>query len=397
MLSGTRPRILVFAYACEPGRGSEPGAGWGLVRALAEFADCTVLVGPEHIAPLRAWRAATASEGLEFVPVDEPGWAPREPRHRFTRFAIYLAWLRRARDEGARLHRQYPFNAVYHATYSAYWLPTPATTFGVPCIWGPVGGAVVTPVRLWPLLGWRGVLTELVDLMAVRAFGAVSATLRSRQPIAVLVQNAETRARLPHDARERAIVLNHAMFTELPAIEAARRGSECLFVGALESRKGARLVLHALATTEAHVSLVVVGDGPERVALERLAARLGVAARVRFVGSKPRHDVLRFVCRAPAVVFTGLREEGGLALAEAMLAGAPVVVLAHGGARTIASASRDATRVILVEPGGFSDTARQIGVAMSHFTSVVDSRIDPTLDVVSARQVLRSVVERACA
>ena len=33
-VAARRKRLLVFAYACEPGRGSEPGAGWGLVRAL---------------------------------------------------------------------------------------------------------------------------------------------------------------------------------------------------------------------------------------------------------------------------------------------------------------------------------------------------------------------------
>ena len=52
-------RLLVFAYACEPGRGSEPGAGWGLVHAASSFANCTILIGPEHtaaIAPLKERR-----------------------------------------------------------------------------------------------------------------------------------------------------------------------------------------------------------------------------------------------------------------------------------------------------------------------------------------------------
>jgi glycosyltransferase involved in cell wall biosynthesis len=62
-----------------------------------------------------------------------------------------------------------------------------------------------------------------------------------------------------------------------------------------------------------------------------------------------------------AVVFTGLREEGGLALAEAMLCGAPVMVLGNGGARTIAAAGTDATRVALIEPSGPNETARTDG------------------------------------
>ena len=50
-----------------------------------------------------------------------------------------------------------------------------------------------------------------------------------------------------------------------------------------------------------------------------------------------------------------MREEGGLALAEAMLSGAPVIVLAHGGARTIAERALDPSRVTLIEPAGVDD------------------------------------------
>ncbi|MEJ7810668.1 MAG: hypothetical protein WKG32_09700, partial [Gemmatimonadaceae bacterium] len=79
-----RPRALIVAYACEPGRGSEPGAGWGVVRAVSEFADCTVLVGPEHAAGIRRWEStqhtSSRTRSLTFVTVPEPAWLPRAPR-----------------------------------------------------------------------------------------------------------------------------------------------------------------------------------------------------------------------------------------------------------------------------------------------------------------------------
>jgi hypothetical protein len=48
-----RLRVLVGAYAVSPARGSEPGTGWGLCRALADLHDVTVLTaagapGPDH-------------------------------------------------------------------------------------------------------------------------------------------------------------------------------------------------------------------------------------------------------------------------------------------------------------------------------------------------------------
>ena len=398
----SRKRLLVFAYACEPGRGSEPGAGWGLVRALHGFADCVVLVGPEHMPAIRQWEQQHAECGLSFVEVPECGWTASEPRHRFTRFVVYLDWLRRAHALGKTLHAQQPFDLVYHATYSAYWLPTPAVHYGIPCIWGPVGGAVVTPRELWSFLGWRGVVVELIDRIAVRVFSALPASRRACRLATVrVVQNEATRDRLPLSLRRSALVLNHALFAELPdAMTDGRarvhRERHCVFVGALDTRKGARLAVHALRHAARTVHLDIIGTGAERRSLERLARRLGVAERTHFRGAQPREEALRSVRTAAAAVFTGLREEGGLALAESMLVGTPVVVLAHGGAATIAACTTDPDRVVLVRPTDSTSTAMRIGRAMSHFCDSLSDRQDSMLDTAAATRTLKTAVEEAC-
>jgi len=392
-----RPRILVFAYACEPGRGSEPGAGWGLVRALGEFADCVVLVAPEHMPAIQRWKERHGTDEMRFVEVGETWFTPPQRRHRLTRFALYLRWLRRANAVGRRLHRRHTFDLVYHATYSTYWLPTPAVRYGIPSVWGPVGGAVVTPRSLWPLLGWRGVLSEMTDWVGVRLLAALPSSKRSCRLATVrVVQNEATRQRLPEDVRDATLVLNHALFTHVPDVPPVTRGTHCVFVGALDSRKGARLAVEALSHAGPQVHLDIIGDGPERRSLERLACRLGVADRTHFRGHASREQVVIAVRRAAAVVFTGLREEGGVALAEAMLVGAPVIVLAHGGARTIASSTTDPDRVVLVAPDSPRATAIQIGRAMTRFSQSPSPRQDPMLDGAAAAQILRTAVEGVC-
>jgi glycosyltransferase involved in cell wall biosynthesis len=391
-----RPRVLVFAYACEPGRGSEPGAGWGLVRAISTFADCTVLVAPEHISAIRRWQASTSDTNIEFVEVPERWFVRPSNRHRLTRFVLYMAWLRRARAIGAALHRERRFDATWHATYSTYWLPTPAVQFGVPTVWGPVGGAVTTPWRLWPVLGWRGLATELFEDVSVRALALLPATRRTWQRACVrVVQNEETLARLPTSLRADTLVLNHAVLTE-PALTARRpRGRHCLFVGALERRKGAALAIRALARASEEVSLRIVGDGPDRRHLAQLAKRLGVTRRVQFEGRATRAQIACYLAEAAAVIYTGLREEGGLALAEALLAGSPVVVLANGGARTVASAATDSARVALIEPGRVDDVAERFAAAMVRFVRRTPDATDPMLPVATATETLRSVFLRA--
>ena len=230
--------------------------------------------------------------GLEFVEVPEPWWAHREPRHRLTRFAVYIAWLRRAHAVGPLTRspaRDSTPSTMRHIRW--YWLPSPAVDYDVPCIWGPVGGAVITPRGLRSLLGWRGLFSELLDFSAVRAgaLGALPATRRtSRRAAVVLVQNDATLERLPQQVRSRAIVLNHALFTEVPLLPAGRRERHLLFVGSLESRKGARLAVHALTFAHQYVELRIVGDGSERSALSYLAQRLGVSSRLNLAGRHAR-------------------------------------------------------------------------------------------------------------
>jgi glycosyltransferase involved in cell wall biosynthesis len=393
-----RPRILVFAYGCDPELGSEEGVGWHLLRVIGNFADCVLLVSSDHEPALNRWKVENAAAWLTIVPVRDASFSIRAKAkwHRILIFLMYLYWMRRAYQVGLRLHQARPFDATYHATYSAFWLPTAATRFDLPCIWGPVGGGVTTPARLWPYLGLRGVFDELLDLVSVSCASLWPWTRRSwRRATVPLIQNEETLSRLPPAVRERAVILNHALFVDERRPEARQPKPQCLSIQPLETRKGLRLLIRAMTFTAEDVRLVIAGDGPDREALERLSEKLGVAARVEFLGRVPRARVFELLVESSAAVFTGLREEGGVALAEAMLCGTPVVVLANGGARTVAASATDPKRAILVQPGGAEETARRLAEAMNRLSQTPRTPGGSLLDQDAALNCLSQAIERA--
>lgn len=393
-----RPRALVIAYACEPGRGSEPGAGWGLVRALSRFADCVVLVGPEHADALAHWTRAHPGEPIEFVSVPERGWPARATRGRLGWFVAYLRWLPAARRTALALHASQAFDVAWHATYAVYWLPSPIHTLGIPSVWGPVGGAVTPPPSLSSVLGFRGELSALADRVAVAGMAMLPAARATAHGAAVvLVQNDATRARLPARLRTSALVLNHALFVETEHRAASVRGRRILLASSLEKRKGVALALRALALAGSDIELTIAGDGPDRAALERLVRDLGLSARVRFAGAIPRTSLQALYDASAAVVFTGLYEEGGLALAEAMYAGAHVIVLDHGGAGAIARTGTDKRRVTLVQAGSLNDTVQNLASAMTRAVATVQTTNEPTIDQAAALASLRSVLHSAIA
>ena len=69
----------------------------------------------------------------------------------------------------------------------------------------------------------------------------------------------------------------------------------------------------------------IVGDGPERIALEGLAVQLGVAARVQFLGQLEPPDAIAQARRATLFVMPSTEEAFGAGYVEAMAGGVPAI------------------------------------------------------------------------
>lgn len=105
-------------------------------------------------------------------------------------------------------------------------------------------------------------------------------------------------------------------------------------VGALVPRKGQALVIAALAQLS-EVELTLVGSGPDEGSLRKLAADLGVADRVHFLGSVD-HDLLPIVLSAASAMVLPSASEGlANAWVEALACGTPLVICDAGGAREV--------------------------------------------------------------
>lgn len=112
-----------------------------------------------------------------------------------------------------------------------------------------------------------------------------------------------------------------------------------LFVGRLIEGKGVRYLIEALPAilTRQRVKLLIVGDGPERPALENLARELNVLDRTIFAGSVPHAEI--YGCFSLADVFVGpsiaipgeWTEAQGNTFVEALFARVPVVASRVGG------------------------------------------------------------------
>ena len=101
-------------------------------------------------------------------------------------------------------------------------------------------------------------------------------------------------------------------------------GPTLVSVGALIARKGHDRTIAALAHLPGW-TLLIAGDGPERASLSALAARLGVANRMRLLGPLPHGELARLYSAADLSVLASSREGWANVLLESMACGTPVI------------------------------------------------------------------------
>jgi glycosyltransferase involved in cell wall biosynthesis len=105
---------------------------------------------------------------------------------------------------------------------------------------------------------------------------------------------------------------------------------EIIFVGRLWRHKRVDLIIKALSLLP-RGELVVVGEGPEKPHLRKLARTLGLGGRVTFVGPVTQKRLAELYARSSLCVYTPVREPFGIVPLEAAAAGRPVVATEGGG------------------------------------------------------------------
>ncbi len=129
-----------------------------------------------------------------------------------------------------------------------------------------------------------------------------------------------------------------------------------LCVGRLGREKNLELALEAFARLDdARARFVAIGDGPHRAALERFAARAGVAQRVTFAGELPRERLPDIYASADAFVFASRTDTQGLVLVEALAAGLPIVAVDTPQTRDVVA---EAARIVRDDAAALAASVR---------------------------------------
>jgi glycosyltransferase involved in cell wall biosynthesis len=138
------------------------------------------------------------------------------------------------------------------------------------------------------------------------------------------------------------------------------RGAALVYMGRVSYEKSIDDVIRMLAAVlrvKPDTTLVVIGDGPERNPLQRLASTLGVSDRVIFTGCLLGTKLVEALQASDIFVLASRSENMPLAVLEAMAAGLPVVSVASLGMKEIV---RDGENGFLLLPDRLDDMAGRV-------------------------------------
>lgn len=369
----TRLRILVSAYACEPGKGSEPEVGWQWAWGLARHCDVTVLTRSNNRAAIEGAQPPVATSRPQFIYYDLPLPLQKWKRRGLPVGLYYFFW-----QIGAALtirRRKADFDLLQHLTFNSFllpgflWFQTPAV------ILGPLGGGMTTKGKH---LRW------FQAAMPMEVLRSCAVTLGAWNPLLlislatarlILVSNHDTLRRIPPLFRHKT---KHLLETAAPPVaescpeSAAFPEGRFLWIGRLEHRKAPFLALSAfkrVLETHPHASLTLIGDGPLRPSLARAIQDMP-AGSVHLPGKVPRDHVEQWLRDHTALLFTSIRDTSGNVVLEAMAAGRPVIAFRHQGVIEMLTEEEG----LLVTPKGTGDDDEQAFAAAMRL--LID---DPTL------------------
>ena len=325
---------LISAYSVNPYKGSEDSIGWNWVlqyeKNYKEGDRIILLTKKFNEKDTRRGLKEFNIQHVELVIVDVPNalnWF-RE-KHSAFHHMYYILWQHWAwlwvKHSGIR------FDVIHHVTMNDYRIPSELyKAKGAKVIWGPMGGAQVTPRPLK--------VYEKNQLVAsFREFVNKSCSwnpfykkaLRSYYKIYCI--NNETQKQISRIVgKDVPLMPELALRDEYKNLPIRKGNNDILkivFVGRLIGKKGIAFLVDALSLmpTDMNWELLIFGDGDDHALIEKQIADSGIGKNVKLMGNRPLNQIAEAYQQADVFVLLSLRETSGNVLLEAMAYAVPIV------------------------------------------------------------------------
>ncbi len=335
-------KVLLSAFACHPVLGSESAAGWKLALLLARNHRVHVLTQNENRSAIENYQFDPQTSGKITFSFLGPFYKKHSNRMiaRIMSWVHYLRWLREVgRALGPIVQKEEPA-LIHHATIATWRIGIPFFGFGVPVVWGPLGGAARFPAQFLSGLSISGAAFEIVRNLGNEFGRYLPSVVRSCRRAAAIICGNEADASFIKKIRKRnsgVHVLSSAYFSEgemdqfrVGGLQKEPNATLQAFAGGIcIGSKGMQFALEAIALARqagVKIDYTIASFGPELAHLQQTTEKLKLQEQVRFHPGFRGKAYVDILGKSHIFLMPSFREGSPRTILEAMLAGAVPVV-----------------------------------------------------------------------
>lgn len=324
---------LISAYSINPYLGSESGVGWNWILQYEKHYKngdrITVLTKKANELPVKKGIVQFGLQHIDVEVCDVPrflNWY-REKNSSFHHM-YYILWQHQAWKWLKKTGKHY--DVIHHVTWGDFRIPSELyKAKDSYTIWGPVGGAQVTPTGLKRYDTLKDKFRELVNIITVynpiykrqvRSFSKVFASN---------IETYEVLKKISPNNCSKLVEIGGESKSNIIVSKNDNAEVELLFVGRLIKKKGLEFLIEALAKLPAELNYKcrIYGEGELENKISKMISKYNLTNNVFLMGSLPHDEIGKAYSKANVFLLPSLRETGGTVLVEAMSYCLPIVAL----------------------------------------------------------------------
>ncbi len=327
--------ILISAYAVNPFKGSEDGMGWNYISQAAVNHRVVAVTRHNNRQDIERYIAAhtgTADwmERISFLYFDWPQWTLFWKKGPMLSMIYYYLW--QLSLAFWLVKQKVSCDIVHNLNFHNDWTPSFLWMLNRKFVWGPVGHHPAVPLTFLWRYGWREVIKD-------RAIWIMKWCFWNLDPLLALTRYNADAVWCMHDAaadrlrlKERYVTHPSVAAAPVVADKAVRHDFTVLSIGRFVPLKGFDVTVKAFAAfyrtldndAKKKTVLKIIGKGPWKSKISRIAEEEGVAHAVEIIDWMPQAELGRLYRDASVFLFPS-HEGAGMVVPEALRYGIPVL------------------------------------------------------------------------
>ena len=333
-------KILINAYACSPGMGSEPGMAWNWVSNLAKFCELHIITEGEFREKIESVVPTLEQGGnmhFYYNPVSEEirkmCWNQGDWRF----YKYYREWQWKtylmAKDicSKEQIDILHQLNMIGFREPGYLWKLSKEN--GVPFVWGPIGGLKQFPLAYLQGTGMKmklfNRLKNFLNIWQLKQDKRVDEAFKTAKVLVSSIPDSY-RAIKKYKGLESVVIPETGCFLsgDIPTDRFDEKELHVMWVGKFDFRKQLPLALRAIAiANNRNVVLDVYGSGSDDqiASAKSVADSLGIAENVVWHGNQSNAVVMNAMRNAQLFFFTSVSEDTSTVVLEAVSNRLPVL------------------------------------------------------------------------